>query len=60
MPLKPSDSGDLLNEIRRLIEEARRQTAAAVNVGLTALYWQIGKRILRDVLGKQARYPCPK
>jgi hypothetical protein len=36
---KPSDSRDLLNEIRSLIEDARRQTAAAVNFGLTALYW---------------------
>jgi len=53
-------SGDLLNEIRILIEDARRQTAAAVNVGLTALYWQIGKRILREVLGnKRAKYGDP-
>src|ERR1700692_263195 len=50
---KPSDSRDLLNEIRSLIEDARRQTAAAVNVGLTALYWQIGNRILREVLGNE-------
>ena len=39
---KPDDSRDLLNEIRSLIEEARRQTAAAVNAGLTVLYWRIG------------------
>jgi hypothetical protein len=31
-----------------LIEEARRQTAVAVNVGLTALYWRVRDRILRD------------
>jgi hypothetical protein len=53
LDLKPGDSRDLLNEIRRLIEEARRQTAAAVNVGLTALYWQIGNRILWEVLGNE-------
>jgi len=54
---KSGGSGDLLNEIRILIEDARRQTAAAVNVGLTALYWRIGKRILREVLGnKRAKY----
>ena len=35
---KPGGSGDLLDEIRRLVEDARRQAAAAVNVGLTALY----------------------
>ena len=51
--LKPRDSRNLLNEIRKLIEEARRQTAAAVNVGLTALYWQIGNRIRGEVLGNE-------
>jgi predicted nuclease of restriction endonuclease-like (RecB) superfamily len=50
---QPGDSKDLLNEIRSLIEEARRQTAAAVNVGLTSLYWRIGNRILREVLGSE-------
>ena len=39
LEMKPGDSRDLLNEIRSLIEDARRQTAAAVNFGLTALYW---------------------
>jgi hypothetical protein len=34
----PDESPELLNEIQRLIEEARRQTATAVNFGLTALY----------------------
>jgi hypothetical protein len=51
----PGDSRDLLNEIRSLIEDARRQTAAAVNVGLTALYWRIENRILREVLGSNLR-----
>jgi hypothetical protein len=31
--LKAGDSRNLLNQIRSLIEDARRQTAAAVNVG---------------------------
>jgi hypothetical protein len=51
----PGDSRDLLNEIRSLIEDARRQTAAAVNVGPTALYWRIENRILREVLGSNLR-----
>jgi len=50
---KPGDSRDLLNEIRSLIEDAHRQTAAAVNVALTALYWRIGNRILRELLGNE-------
>ena len=53
LEVNPGESRDLLNEIRSLIEEARRQTAAAVNVGLTALYWRIGNRILRVVLGNE-------
>jgi hypothetical protein len=50
---KPDDSRDLLNEIRSSIEEARRRAAAAVNVGLAALYWLIGNRILLVVLGNE-------
>ena len=50
---KGGESRELLIEIRSLIEEARRQTAAAVNIGLTALYWRIGNRIHREVLGKE-------
>ncbi|HTF67950.1 MAG TPA: PDDEXK nuclease domain-containing protein [Edaphobacter sp.] len=53
LEVKPDESPELLNEIRRLIEEARRQTAAAVNFGLTALYWRIGNRIQREVLGNE-------
>jgi hypothetical protein len=41
----------LLIEIRTLIEEAPRQTAVAVNIGLTLLYWRIGRSIHREVLG---------
>ncbi|MBI4601193.1 MAG: DUF1016 domain-containing protein [Planctomycetes bacterium] len=47
----------LLRDVRRLIEETRRETAAAVNAGLTLLYWRIGKRIGMEVLGgKRASY----
>lgn len=49
----PGRSRDLENEVRSLIEEARRQTAVDVNVGRTALYWRAGDRILRDVLENQ-------
>ncbi len=43
--------GELLADIRALIAEARRQTTVAVNMGLTLLYWRIGQRIHREVLG---------
>jgi hypothetical protein len=38
---------NLLADIRTLIAEARRQTAIVVNIGLTLLFWRIGKN-----------YPC--
>ena len=43
----------LLKDIRALIEEARQQTAVAVNVGLTLLYWRMGQRIQMEVLGNE-------
>jgi len=42
-----------LADIRALIAEARRQTTVAVNMGLTLLYWRIGQRIHREVLGTE-------
>ncbi|HHT9113985.1 MAG: DUF1016 domain-containing protein [Planctomycetes bacterium] len=49
--------GVLLQDIRRMIEKTRSVVAATVNVGLTMLYWQIGKRINAEILkGKRAKY----
>jgi len=48
-------SGDLISDIRRLIETARQNVT--VNASLTILYWQIGNRILHDILKKKrAKY----
>jgi len=53
-PVKPEQ---LLAELRELILSARSQVAQAVNAGLTALYWQIGARIRREILKeKRAEY----
>ncbi len=53
--LAPTDS--LLGEICGLIEQARQQTARAVNSGLVLMYWQIGQRIREDVLkNERAEY----
>ena len=50
-------SGNLIGDIRRLIETARQNVAVAVNTGLTILYWQIGSRIRQDILKeKRAEY----
>ncbi len=47
-------SGNLIGDIRSLIETARHNVAVTVNAGLTILYWQIGNRICQDIL-KQKR-----
>jgi hypothetical protein len=48
---------DLLGDIRKLIEETRSAVATTVNVGMTALYWRIGKRISEEILkGERADY----
>ncbi len=50
-------SGNLISDIRRLIETARHNVAVTVNAGLTVLYWQIGSRIRQDILKeKRADY----
>jgi len=47
----------LLVDIRGLIAATRERTAQAVNTGLVALYWEIGRRIRQDVLKeKRAGY----
>lgn len=53
--IPPADPAPLLAEIRQLIDAARRRAAAAVNAELTLLYWQIGRRIRREVLNDEAR-----
>ena len=49
IPLQP----DLLTELRQLIDSARRRVAVAVNAELTLLYWHVGERIHREILGGQ-------
>lgn len=39
--------------MRQLIGEAHRQASLAVNTALTLLYWRVGNRIRRVVLGNQ-------
>ena len=47
----------LFADIRSMVHSARRQAAQAINVSMVALYWQIGERIKREVLGdKRAAY----
>ena len=46
-PILPTE---ILRDVRQLITDARRQAAVAVNMGLTVLYWRIGKRLSVEVL----------
>ncbi|MDY6837479.1 MAG: DUF1016 N-terminal domain-containing protein [Thermodesulfobacteriota bacterium] len=49
----------LLTVIRSLIFSARRQVSQAVNAGLTMLYWEIGRRIHKDII-EEKRAACGK
>ncbi|MBQ6726227.1 MAG: DUF1016 family protein [Bacteroidales bacterium] len=43
----------MVEDLRQIIEQARGRVAATVNSELTLMYWHIGERINRDVLGNQ-------
>ncbi len=43
----------LFSEIKQLIDETRQNIAVSVNSTTTILYWNIGERIHREVLGKK-------
>ena len=48
---------ELFGEIQKLIEESRNYVALEVNSTITMLYWQIGKRINKELLKeKRAEY----
>lgn len=49
----PQHNQQVFSEIRQLIEETRKSVAVAVNAGLTMLYWEVGKRINKEVLNHQ-------
>lgn len=51
---EPPSFGELAADIRSLIEATRVRVAQTVNAELVLLYWRIGDRIRRDILG-QAR-----
>jgi len=49
--------GHLLGDVRSLIEAGREQVAQAVNAGLVLVYWSVGERVHREILGsKRAEY----
>lgn len=44
---------DLVKDLRKIIDSTRQRVAVGVNAELTIMYWNIGERINRDVLGNQ-------
>lgn len=54
-PSRSSEIRPLLDDLKTLIDQARRQVAVAVNTGLTCLYWQVGQRIRTELLREGAR-----
>ena len=51
--VSPSVSQSLIEDLRQIIEQARGQVAATANYAQTMMYWHIGERINREVLGNQ-------
>ena len=51
--VSPLLSNSLVEDLRQIIEQARGRVAATVNSELTMMYWYIGERINREVLGNQ-------
>ncbi len=47
------NSQSLIEDLRQIIEQARGHVAATANYELTMMYWHIGERINREVLGNQ-------
>lgn len=53
----PAKKGGLLEDLRTMIEQTKQSVAAAVNTGLTLLYWRVGNRIGNEILkGSRAGY----
>jgi hypothetical protein len=51
------DAGKLLGDLRTIIDAGRGAVAQAVNAGLVLVYWEVGNRIRREILGeRRAKY----
>ena len=50
---RAAGANTLVRDVRKLIAAARQHTASAINIAQTILYWQIGRRVAREVLRRQ-------
>jgi len=53
VPKNDSSVMELISDLRQIIDEARSHVAATANYELTMMYWHIGERINRDILGNE-------
>lgn len=53
LPVTDLVVGTLMTDLRQIIDEARIHVASTANYELTMMYWHIGERINRDVLGNE-------
>lgn len=53
-PAVQPDTGNLLEELRGLIEQARQRVAVTINREMTLLYWNIGSVFARTFCAKNA------
>ena len=51
--VSPTSTQSLIQDLRQIVEQARCRVALKVNAELTMMYWHIGERINREVLGNQ-------
>ena len=53
IPPEKKTSGEILNDLREIIQKAQEFVASTINSSLTLLYWHIGDRIRREVLHEE-------
>lgn len=53
IPPEKKTPGEILNDLREIIQKAQEFVASTINSSLTLLYWHIGDRIRREVLHEE-------
>ena len=53
IPLQNTSLAPLVEDLRQIINQSRSRVAANINSELTLMYWHIGERINREVLGNE-------
>jgi len=50
LPDATDDNSTLLSDVSRFIDSSRERVARTTNSEISALYWEVGRRINQDVL----------